>query len=541
MNSRIRLILSSSLAATVGIVLGYVSTSIRGTSETASSVTDPAPKTESNSADGLGRSTSVADERFTQILSALREDETLKGRANLFRALANVTAKELPELMERVQHLPLKMRKELVTALFEHWLDVDRATAESWVSTGSRPSSCYNIWARSSPQEALDRSLRPPWINAAWGIAPVALDQMVGKDPMARLKVLTSYPGSASRDGMISSEFGSWAAVDPKSALAWAAKVQDTQLRSALEKKGLISLAKTDPGAAASTIQKMIPELPAGIVGNGFISDFTQGLAKKDITFAREFAENLPPEFQLYPMVAVGSAWAKADPVAALNWALTNGIDVTQLYHTESATTVMSVMLAAMSSDKEKTIDWLVNLPEGNQRDSWLQSVLAENRFKFEPETARTLFEHLSTDRQMTLASTFGRKIGSFEQLADLQARTAWISDENVRARAIGGALASAFNNAPARVEAMLSELPPGAARDQTLSALTRAQTYSTPSEAAVRALTIQDKTVRYDALDRLLNSWMNRDRTTAEAWLDTQTDLPREWVGEWKAIKPWR
>jgi hypothetical protein len=31
----------------------------------------------------------------------------------------------------------------------------------------------------------------------------------------------------------------------------------------------------------------------------------------------------------------------------------------------------------------------------------------------------------------------------------------------------------------------------------------------------------------------------MNRDRQTAEAWLDAQTDLPKEWVSEWKAIKP--
>jgi hypothetical protein len=51
--------------------------------------------------------------------------------------------------------------------------------------------------------------------------------------------------------------------------------------------------------------------------------------------------------------------------------------------------------------------------------------------------------------------------------------------------------------------------------------------------------LDIRDQTVRYDALDRLMNVWMNRDRQTAETWLNSQPDLPQEWINEWLTIKP--
>jgi hypothetical protein len=90
-----------------------------------------------------------------------------------------------------------------------------------------------------------------------------------------------------------------------------------------------------------------------------------------------------------------------------------------------------------------------------------------------------------------------------------------------------------------ARVEAMLETLPTGIIRDQAFAALTRTQPSSSPSTTAARALMLEDQTVRYDALDNLMNIWINHDRQTAESWLDAQTDLPKEWVSDWKAIEP--
>jgi hypothetical protein len=117
-----------------------------------------------------------------------------------------------------------------------------------------------------------------------------------------------------------------------------------------------------------------------------------------------------------------------------------------------------------------------------------------------------------------------------------------WVSefpDEMLRARAIGGAVGTIFHKVPDRAEAIVTDLPEGAIRDQALSALTGSKAYATPADAAATALEIRDPVVRYDALDILMSQWMKRDRHAAEGWLDAQTNLPREWVSEWRAIKP--
>src|SRR6185295_18218661 len=76
---------------------------------------------------------SFAPDRFTPLASALRESETLAGRAYLFHLISDLSAEELPALIERAMRLPLKYRKELVAALFERWVAIDPANAESWI------------------------------------------------------------------------------------------------------------------------------------------------------------------------------------------------------------------------------------------------------------------------------------------------------------------------------------------------------------------------------------------------------------------------
>lgn len=535
----------SLFSAVLGVTLGYASTRLAKSStqalhtNTNANVATPGEADETTGA--TGKSAKAGEDEFTHLVSALREGETLKGRVDLYRALSDVRVAEIPGLMKRAQQLPLKLRKELVAALFEHWVQVDRSVAEAWIREEARAYGCYAAWARASPQEALNHCLNSPWMSAFWSVVPVALDGLAGKDPRAQLEILAKFPASSRRSAIISNNFESWAQSDPKSALEWAANLPDDKLRSDLEKRGVTGLAKVDPGAAASRMQTMIPDLPTGMVGNGFVSEFTRGLAEKDLTIAREFVEGLPAEFQFYPMVAVGTAWAKTDPIAALDWAQANGIDVAQMFRTEMGLSSLTILGEAMSSQTKQTIDWLQSLPEGNQRDAWLQNALFQNRVsvKKDAETMRQIFDGMSPDRQQRLASGFGKELAATGALPDLQTWASWIPDESVRARAIGGAIAGTFDSAPARAEAMLADLPAGPIRDQALAALTQTQTFSTPSAAAGRALNIQDQTLRYDTLDRFMNAWMNRDRQTAEAWLDAQTDLPREWVSEWRAIKP--
>jgi hypothetical protein len=538
MSDRHRTLLSV-LSVAFGIALGYVSTSGSGNSGSNPKVNIVTNKDGDPGDTAIGESTKSDEDEFTHLLSALRDSGTLKGRADLYRALAHLRTADVAKLMDRAQKLPVKLRNELSAGLFEHWLEIDRPMAEAWIREELRSSGCYEAWARSSPQEALDHLFKSSWSNSFWSAAAISIDRLAGKDPHARVDLVARYPQSFAVNHHLGNEFSGWARSDPESALSWAAKRPDEKLRKSLEMDAITALAKVDPKAALSRIQKMIPELDITMVGNGYVSEFTRELAEKDQAIAREFVESLPTELQLYPMVAVGSAWAKTDPVAALDWALAKGIDPTQTYRTGLGSSAASILLAAMSAQTQQTVDWLLALPEGNERDTWLQNALLQDRVKKDAELTRSIFDHLSADRQSRLAHGFGREIAEAGQFPDLQTWASWIPDESVRARAIGGALAGTFNNAPRRVEAMLAELPVGPIRDQTLAALTQTQTYSAPSAAAARALDIRDQTVRYDALDRLMNVWMNRDRQTAETWLNSQPDLPQEWINEWLTIKP--
>lgn len=498
------------VSAVLGVALGYAARGVAASSggATANMAT---PKAEDPTPDNAGKSIKPEEDQFTHIVSLLRDGKTLAGRTELFRALSSVRGAEVPGLIDRAQKLPLELRNDLTSALFEHWMEVDRTGAEQWIRKQGRARACYTAWARMAPQDALDDcfgSSRP-----YWAVVPAALDRLVGKDPRARLNLLAGYARSYGRNAAIGDEFDWWAISDPASALSWASTFPDEKVRKILEKKGVTELAKKDPKAAASRIQEMIPGMEVTMFGNGFISEFTRGLAAKDPAAAREFAENLPAEFQTYPMIAAGCAWAKKDPVASLEWAYANG----------------------------QTVDWLLALPPSKDRDSWLQKALFQDPLRKDAELARRIFDNLPAEQQPRLASGFGRQIAASGQLPDLQTWASWFPDEAIRARAIGGAMAGAFDKSPARVEAMLGELPAGAIRDQALAALTLGQSYSAPNTAATRAMEIGDATVRYDALDRLMTSWMNRDSKTAEGWLDSQTDLPREWVAEWLAIKPLR
>lgn len=53
------------------------------------------------------------------------------------------------------------------------------------------------------------------------------------------------------------------------------------------------------------------------------------------------------------------------------------------------------------------------------------------------------------------------------------------------------------------------------------------------------RWLSVAIDSTKRNSAPQPMNLWMNRDRPTAETWLDAQADLPWEWVSEWKAIKP--
>jgi hypothetical protein len=185
-------------SALLGLISGYLSYEAPGISVTN-------PKSNASTATGVnqakvdkGESEKLEEDLFTHLVSALSQNETLKGRSELWRALSQVQSSQIASLMERSKKLPPKLRNELTTALFEHWFAIDRTTAEAQIREGTWPAGCYNVWAQSAPLDALNHFLKSPWKNSFWKATSIAIDQLAGKDPRARLDLLASYPQNSS-------------------------------------------------------------------------------------------------------------------------------------------------------------------------------------------------------------------------------------------------------------------------------------------------------------------------------------------------------
>jgi hypothetical protein len=536
-----RNIILALIGAALGVTLGVGPRRLSLHSvEAAHPTSQPGERVGSSNGNGL-ISAEAREDSFTRLVSLVRGMKSLEGRAELYRALSMIPAAEIPALIERARKLPLKYRNELTAALFERWMELDRTAALAWIRQAGRGSGCYQAWAAIAPREALDFLFVSDNGGPFYGPVTAALDRLAGKDFKARLDILGRYPQSPARHDALKSEMGQWALSDPAAALKWLGNLPDDKFRKSLIEDVLPELAKRDPAAAMAQIDGMISGMTPTMVGNGFISNFAKGLAEKDPTLAMQFAEGLPPEFQVHPMIAAVSAWAKTDPVAALDWALANGVDPSQHFRTETASTSTYVLGEGMNSKPAETAEWLLNLPPGPQRTALLRDALFSSRAKVSIDLAKSMFDALPPESQIRTAYGIGYKMVD-EGNGEFPAMNQWISqfpDETVRARAIGGAIGPIFGKSPARAEAALATLPEGPIRDQALSALTNIKSFATPTAAAEQALEIRDPIVRYDALDPMMNQWMTRDRQTAEDWLDSQSDLPREWVSEWKAIKP--
>jgi hypothetical protein len=511
------------LVAAIGMAIGFVTPEF---ARSAKQVTPEAPigsaQSVSSAAIPIKPRASSENDRFTQLVSALRETKTLAGRAELFRVISALSAAELPALLEQAGTLPLKYRKELVAALFERWMVIDRPNAESWIRQEERNSDCYLAWARIDPQAALDFILTGERDDPRYSTISEALEKLAGKNWRARLDLLAHYPFSPASKDNIQWQFRQWSRDDPVSALDWVTTLPDGKYRKMLTEAALTDLANSDAANATKRIQEMIPKLDVTAVGNGFVSSFARSLADKDPSLAVKFAEQLPPELRLFPLIAAGSAWAKTDPIAAL-W--------TSTY----------ILGDAMVSQPAQTAEWLLALPEGSQRDLWLGNALFMARGKADGELAWKLFNGLSPEAQSRSAFGMGVKLVSNNEFPAFDNWASMFPNESLRARAFSGAVESIFFKTPERAELIVADLPAGPTRDQALHALSRGKAYGAPLAAASNALEIHDPIVRYDALDDLMNSWMGRDQQSAEAWLDTQSDLPREWVTEWLAIKPER
>jgi hypothetical protein len=520
----------------IGVALGFGARTMR--SGTTNSSTSAASAKVAHASVEIGASNvrwKDNDELFSRVVSTIRNPDFLTGRAELHHLLEGVDASVLPVLIERAQKLPLKFRRQLVAAIFGRWLEIDRAGAEAWIRAAPREAACYEVWASVAPDEVLKLALGSTSSRWLFGAGLKAMESVAGNKARDRVQVVSGLTPSKLRDLLLTTEFEKWAKDEPAAALEWVAGQPHGRLRESLEQKGVIHLVKTNPTAALDRTRELIPDLKAVFNGNGFVSSLAQALAESDATKAMEFAQSLPPEFQQHPLIAAASAWAKTDPLAALEWSRSSGINIAQDFEYGRVETSTTVLRAAFEAQPEDTVNWLLNSPDGNDRNRWLQYLLDDDDFlETDKNLGQRLFDSLPAERQRQSAHDFGWYLADSGRVPDLSTWNRLFPDESTRAKAFAGAMGKTFERTPMRAEAILAELPAGAIRDQTLAEFAMQQTAATPQAAASRAMEIGNEMMRYDALEELLRRWSVQDRPSAMEWIKEQENLPRAWVAEW-------
>jgi hypothetical protein len=437
--------------------------------------------------------------------------------------------------MERAEKLPLRFREEMVTAILERWLELDRESGVNWIRAKRRDARCYEAWVKVAPDEALELmfgSNLSGRIDFA-SVVTAGLELLAGKDSRARVDLIMRYPPSEGRDQILLREIERWAATDPATAYSWALSLPEGTSRDSLELVALSELARVDPAEAMNRVKEKIPKLKPSQYDNGFVSGFADLFAAKDRALALEFTEALPDEFRKIPLLAVATTWAKSEPLEALAWGYERGVNLSEAFFSGGKWS-SSVVSMSFAKQPKETVDFLLSLPDSKQRELSLQSLMHNNYLQGNAELGMTIFDGLSAERQFWLAPEFGRVIANSGNFPDMATWTSSFPDEAVRARAFAGAVVQVFAKSPERVDSIMSGTPEGPVRDQALLELVLQQSRSTPADAASRALEIRDEAVRFDALDQTMRDWMQRNRERAVDWLQTHDNIPRTWVREW-------
>ena len=485
------------------------------------------------------------DERFSHVFSALQQRVRLRQRLELFEALRDLTAADMPGLMKHAATLPKDLASDLTGALLERWFALDPAAARTWaLAENPMEIETMNVWARADPEGAIRAALSAPteWWDHSLLIG--ALDTLYGKDSAAMMARARTLPPGELRDYALAVGLQQWATRDPAAAWAALAEIPPGPAREDARDSLLRGSVERDPAWTLARLGEILPTLKASVLGNDLVTRIAEEIAAKNPRLALDWLSAIPAEFRATPAIAAAREWTKKEPLAALEWCVANGVDLAQANYMDTSGSMWqpAVLGGAMESAPEETFAWLAARPAGADRDRLLECAFMESLwhtpekqlFADDAAMAWRFYDALPPDAQVAKAWLFAQKRAAKTGVSDL---AAWAQDFPpglARSNAIAGAISAAQQLDAAPAEAFLATVSPGPDRDAALRGFADAQRQSAPTAAAERALGIGDATVRRDTLEAVVLPWLQSDVKTSRAWLQSAAAIPAEWKQEW-------
>lgn len=369
----------------LGAVGGYISGKNNGSSGESAAAESAAVRTRSSNRPDS--STSDNGKRSKRPVG-LAEIGRMPGSSNRIQALidlyAGLTPDQLEEEARKLEDLPMNERIMASFLLFGRWAEVDPTAAMAFSNTmgfagGFVRPTILQSWASVDPANAARYYAENPREFAMMGMMGG------GRGPM----------GGQGGASIIASE---WAKQDPAAAMAWASSLTTEKSQALSAVVG--EVAKTDPAKAArmlagvdgtdngrafrtvaeqygasnfSEAQTWIRTLPAD-EQDGALAAAITGLAKSDPqAAANQVAQMADGDSKNRAVTDVVSALARQDPQAAADFLSKQGDEQSQ------RDSMRNLMPAWVAQNSAAALTYATSLPEGNVRDSALQSYVWSN------------------------------------------------------------------------------------------------------------------------------------------------------------------
>jgi len=431
----------------VGAVGGYISGKNTAPSGEQPSTENSARKTRSSS-----RSESASSENAGKHANRpgnIQDIVRLPGSNNRIQALmdlyAGMTPAQLEEEARKLENLPMNERIMASFLLFGRWAETDPTAAMAFSNTmgfagGFVRPTILQSWASVDPANAAKYYAANPREFAMMGMMGG------GRGPM----------GGQSGSSIIASE---WAKQDPAAALAWANTLTTEKGQALSSVVG--EVAKTDPKKAS----EMLAGLTGDDLGRAYNSVASQ-YGATNFTEAQAWIRTLPADDQASALAAAIGGLSNTDPEAASkqlaqmadgnekdraisdvveDWARVNpqaAADFLKLQQSERAQRdgLRQLMPAWVSQNAGAALTYANSLPQGNVRDSALQSYVWSNN-SANPSDLVKVAEGIADegDRSRTMGMAYGRWMREDETAAKAAVEQSTTLSDEAKQRIIEG------------------------------------------------------------------------------------------------------
>ncbi len=523
-------------------------------------------------------------DRVAALLAACRERDPLRRDAALFQAIERLQPDDLASLagdpaalLSRVEKVPWAIRRHMLEAILERWVDVDPEGAlrafgsPTWIAAlgtlgAADPARMVtapllHVLARREPQWMFAHARTFSARNARQTALRTVFEQVAGRDPAQARRWLADL---SAEDDRRSAERGftrGLAGSDPAAALAFLRTEADPEKRAALSREFVQGSAGQSPALAREAIASAGEHASSGILAKLALGDAIRGEAPVpygwlEETFASktfrvgEVSERIEWEQQMAALrlrdpegalawvaglsgparerasASFFGGWAQSDPQRALAW-LADEPGVTS----EGGGAHLDAALQDIAAlHPEEWQRWLAAQPEGPLRNRATLADLSMLAEAGRGEEAGAAYRRvLALDPGGRLAVEIGTALARI----DGASAGAWVASlpEGVGRRRTAEAIGEAWSQRdPALAADWIERLPDDEVRDAAIGGYAIAVVAADVGAAAASVERIADTDARQRAAEKVFRAWQERYPPAARRWLRGLPGLDAAW-----------